>query len=133
MKEAEIQIRVRYGDTDRLGIVYYGSYPLYFEIARTEYMRMKGFTYRELEERGYFLVVVEMHIKYYGMATYDDLLVVKTSLKEIRSRALTFFYKVFKDEELIVEGETHHICINKERKVVQLPSFFLDILKNGRY
>lgn len=128
----EVPIRVRYVDTDRMGIVYYGTYPTYFEIARTEYMRARGFTYRRLEEEGYFLVVVKMTVTYFDTATYDDLLIVRTSLEEIKSRALAFQYQIVRDNKRIVEGKTYHVCVNNERRVVQLPSHFIKILRDGR-
>jgi len=128
----EVPIRVRYADTDRMGVVYYGTYPTYFEIARTEYMRQRGFTYRRLEEEGYFLVVVEMVVKYYDTATYDDLLIVRTSLSELRSRALSFDYMIMKGGRCIAEGKTYHVCVNREKRVVQLPPHFLGILRDGR-
>ena len=82
----DVPLRVRYADTDMMGIVYYGAYPAYLEVARNEYMREKGFTYRELEGMGYRLVVSGMKIKYYNPAVYDDLLLIRTSVSDIQSR-----------------------------------------------
>jgi acyl-CoA thioester hydrolase len=126
----EIPVRVRYADTDRMGIIYYGTYPVYFEIARTEFMRKKGFTYRELEEAGYHLVVVGMDLKYYNSATYDDLLIVKTSIPNWQSRGMTFHYEIYKDKSLIVEGHTKHICVTSNRKPIVIPPLLLAILKD---
>src|SRR5512135_2482064 len=75
----DVPVRVRYADTDRMGIVYYGTYPQYFEIGRSEFMREKGFTYRQFEEMGYHLVVTGIDIKYHNGDTYDDLLIDRTS------------------------------------------------------
>jgi acyl-CoA thioester hydrolase len=128
----DVPIRVRYADTDKMGVVYYGTYPVYFEMARSEYMRTKGFTYKEFEKQGYFLVVVDMAAKYHGNAGYDDLLTVKTSIPELKSRGLTFRYEVFKDDTLLVEGHTKHFCINSDKKTVAIPGHLLQILKNAQ-
>ncbi len=132
MDVVNVPVRVRYADTDKMGIVYYGTYPIYFEIGRSEYMREKGFTYRELEEMGYQLVVVGLEAKYHNSAVYDDLLIVKTGVSELKSRGLTFHYEIYKDGNMIVEGKTKHICLNSNKKPVVLPSHLLSILQDGR-
>ena len=128
----DVPLRVRYADTDKMGVVYYGNYPVYFETARSEYMREKGFTYKEFEELGYYLMVVNLEAKYYNNAGYDDLIVVKTSMPELRSRGLTFHYAVYKNGTLLVEGSTKHLCVNNERKAVAIPSHLYAILKDAR-
>jgi acyl-CoA thioester hydrolase len=102
----ETPIRVRYADTDTMGVVYYGTYPIYFE------------------------VVVDMVAKYYNTAAYDDLLTVRTSISELKSRGLTFHYEIFKDGALIVEGKTRHICTNSDKKTVVMPPSLFEILKD---
>ena len=126
----EFPVRVRYADTDKMGIVYYGTYPVYFEIGRSEYMRETGFPYRTLEEAGYNLVVVALEAKYHNSAVYDDLLVVKTGISSLMSRGLTFHYKIYRDEALIVDGLTKHICLNADKKPVLLPPHLLEVLKD---
>ena len=128
----DIHIRVRYADTDQMGIVYYGTYPTYFEIARSEYMREKGFTYREFEEQGYHLVVVELGARYHNSATYDDLITVKTGITELKSRGLTFHYRIYRGDLLLVEGETKHLCITSDRKPSVIPERLMHILRNVR-
>lgn len=128
-KVIDIPVRVKYADTDKFGIVYYGNYAIFFEKARTEYLREKGFTYRELEENGYHLPVVEFYVKYFKPAKYDDLLTVKTFISDLKSRAIVFNYEVFRDREKIVEGKTYHICINGKNKPVALPISFINLLK----
>ncbi|OPX99174.1 MAG: Acyl-CoA thioester hydrolase YbgC [Syntrophorhabdus sp. PtaU1.Bin002] len=123
-------IRVRYADTDTMHVVYYGTYPVYFEVGRAEYMRTKGFTYREFESTGYHLVVVSMEAKYHGSAAYDDLLTVRTRISELKSRGLTFHYEIYRDGSLIVEGKTKHICTNSDKKTVVMPSPLFDLLKD---
>jgi acyl-CoA thioester hydrolase len=126
----DFPVRVRYADTDTAGIVYYGTYPVYFEVGRAEYMRTKGFTYREFQDMGYHLVVVSMEAKYHSSAVYDDLLVVRTSIAELKSRSLTFHYKIYQDKTLVVEGKTKHICLNSSKKPALIPSRLFEVLKD---
>lgn len=126
----ETPIRVRYADTDTMGVVYYGTYPTYFEVGRAEYMRAKGYPYRKFEETGFHLVVVDMEAKYYSNAAYDDLITVRTNISELKSRGLTFHYEIFRDGALIVEGKTRHICTNSDKKTVVIPPSLFEILKD---
>lgn len=127
----ETSIRVRYADTDRMGIVYYGIYPSYFEVGRSEFLREKGLTYRELEDMGYFLVVTELSVRYIQPATYDDLLNIRTYLAEIKSRSLKFEYEILKDGNLLVTGYTRHVCVDSKRRPVTIPSQLIEVLKDG--
>ncbi len=128
----EIPIRVRYADTDQMGIVYYGNYPAFFEVGRSEYMRQKGYPYRSVEEMGYYFVVVGLEAKYYGNATYDDVVIVKTRVSEVKSRGITFHYVITHEGNLVVEGSTKHICINGDKKPVIIPQEIIEIFRNGR-
>jgi acyl-CoA thioester hydrolase len=125
----DVPVRVRYADTDMMGVVYHANYPVFFEIGRTEYMRQKGFTYREFESMGYHLVVIGIEAKYYNSATYDDLLTVRTRISELQSRGLTFHYIIYRDKTLLVEGKTKHLCI-KNKKPAIIPSHLLNILRD---
>ena len=127
----DVPVRVRYADTDRMGIVYYGTYPQYFEIGRSEFMREKGFTYRQFEEMGYHLVVTGIDIKYHNAATYDDLIFVRTSISDVKSRGLTFHYEILKDDAIIVVGHTKHICVDGGMKPVRIPSDVMEIFRNA--
>lgn len=127
----DIPIRVRYADTDRMGIVYYGNYPAFFEVGRSEYMRQKGYPYRDLEALGYHLVVVGLEAKYYNTATYDDILIVKTRVTEMKSRGITFHYVITRDGTLVVEGTTKHICVNTDKKPVTIPQKVIEIFRDG--
>lgn len=127
----DLPVRVRYADTDRMGIVYYGNYPAFFEMGRSEYIRQKGYTYRELEETGYHLVVVSLEAKYYNSATYDDMLTVRTRVTELKSRGITFHYVITRDGTLVVEGKTKHVCVNASKKPVTLPQKIIEILRDG--
>ena len=125
----DVPIRVRYADTDKMGVVYYGNYPIFFEVGRSEYMREKGFPYKDFEELGYYLVVVNLDAKYYNSAVYDDLITVKTRISEVKSRGLTFHYIIERDGTLLVEGTTKHLCITRDKKPAVIPRAFLDILE----
>ncbi len=94
-------------------------------------MRAKGYTYRQFEEMGFHLVVTGIDIRYHNAATYDDLLNVRTSLAEVKSRGLTFHYEVFNDGVMVVEGHTQHICVNIGRKPVRIPSEIMEVFKNA--
>lgn len=128
----ETPIRVRYADTDQMGVVYYGNYPAFFEVGRSEYMRQKGYPYRDVEEMGYYFVVVGLEAKYYGNATYDDIVVVKTRVTEVKSRGVTFHYVITRDGALVVEGSTKHICVNSDKKPVTIPQKVIEIFRDGR-
>jgi len=118
----ETKIRVRYKDTDRLGVVYYGNYLTFFEVGRAEFMRDLGFPYSELEADGYSLVVTEAHAKYHGNVGYDAMVTVKTAISEIRGARMRFDYEVLADNgKLLVSGYTVHGCINAKSKPSRIP------------
>jgi acyl-CoA thioester hydrolase len=128
----DVDVRVRYAETDQMGVAYYGSYVVWFEVGRSAYCRAKGFSYRELEEMGYRLVVIDLRARYKGSAKYDDLLVVRTQLKDLKNRMVTFAYRILKKDsnELIVQGETRHLCLNKRGNPGSMPEKFLNRLKS---
>jgi acyl-CoA thioester hydrolase len=119
-------IRVIYGDTDQMGFVYYANYLRFFESGRNEYLRAKGMPYREIEaELGVRLPVVEAGIHYKAPARYDDLLVVETSMVQIRRASARFEYLVRRGEEPLVTGHTVHACIDFDGSVRRLPGSLL--------
>lgn len=122
-----IECRVLYGDTDSGGVVYYGNYLRFFEAGRTEILRAHGTSYRELEERGYILPVVECHTRYKASARYDDLLVVETSISEVRKMACRFNHRISRavDGRFLVKGYTLNACITREGKLTNFPDYFL--------
>ncbi|MFN4196474.1 MAG: acyl-CoA thioesterase [Caldimicrobium sp.] len=129
--ESEVIYRVIYGDTDCGGVMYYANYLRLFEIGRTELVRQKGLSYKEIEERWQIILpVVEVYAKYKASAKYDDLLLIKTSLQEIKPLKLTFSYQILKERQILVEGKTIHIPINPQGKIVRLPEEILKILKS---
>jgi acyl-CoA thioester hydrolase len=132
MGSVEVDIRVRYAETDQMGVAYYANYLIWFEVGRTELCRNKGFRYKDLEELGYRLVVTEVYCKYRNSARYDEIVTVRTHLKEINKRRITFGYQILRKEgeELIAEGETRHICVDSNGKTKSLPEKFLNCLAN---
>ena len=119
-------IRIRYKDTDRMGVVYYGNYLTFFEVARAEYMRSLGFAYSELEGKGYTLAVTDASAKYHGNVGYDALITVRTRISKLTRVQVRFEYQVVDvDDRLIVSGETGHACINEKMKACRLPEELL--------
>lgn len=124
MYTASTKIRVRYGETDQMGFLYYGFYALYYEVGRAEAIRDLGLTYRELEEMGVMMPVVEMHAHYYRPALYDDLITVKTILKEMPEGSKIQFHSELYNEkgELLNKGVTTLVFVDsKEKKKVTIP------------
>lgn len=134
MYVSETSIRVRYGETDQMGYVYYGHYAMYYEVARVESLRQLGLTYRELEAMGVMMPVLENHSKFLAPARYDDLLRIVTTLREKPGVRIKFEYEIFNgSNELIHRGETLLVFIDmktnkpcrppKEMEKVLLPFF----------
>lgn len=97
------QLRVRYAETDQMNIVYHGNYATYFEVARVESIRELGFTYKQMEETGVIMPLVELHIKYIRPAYYDDLLTIKTMVKELPTdHRIEFFHEVYNDAQKLL-------------------------------
>jgi acyl-CoA thioester hydrolase len=116
------EIRVIYGDTDQMGFVYYANYLRFFESGRNEYLRAKGVPYRGIEEElGIRLPVVEAGIQYKQPARYDDLLVVETTLAQLRRASARFEYVVRRGTEALVTGHTVHACIDFDGAIQRLP------------
>ena len=131
MKDAvDLEVRVRYAETDKMGIAYYANYFVWFEVGRTELCRSKGFSYADLEALGYMLVVTDARCRYRSSAKYDDEILIRTRLKKINKRMVTFGYQLLRkgSEELLAEGETRHLSIGPEGKPKSLPKKFVDLL-----
>lgn len=111
---SETTIRVRYGETDQMGFVYYGNYAMYYEVARVESLRQLGITYREVEEMGVMMPVLENRSRYLAPARYDDVLRIVTTLREKPGVRIRFEYDIFNGEnKLIHQGETVLAFVNK--------------------
>lgn len=122
------QVRVRYGETDQMGYVYYGKYAEYFEVGRVELIRSMGLSYKSIEEQGIWMPVADFSIKYHRPGRYDDLLTVNTILKELpRSSFLTHYEVTNEKEEMIVTGQVKLAFFHAEKMIpVRVPSFILD-------
>lgn len=123
----ETEVRVRYAETDQMGIAHHANYLIWFEAARSELCRAKGFSYREMEEQdGAPLVVAEGYVRYKAPAHYEDILTIRTNVSEIRSRSIRFNYEIIRrsDNTLIAEGETLHLVTDKNKKVRTLPEIY---------
>ena len=120
----ETLLRVRYAETDKMGIVYYANYLIWFELGRTEFCRVRGFSYRDMEENeDAFLVVAESYARYKAPAYYDDELLVRTHITEMRKRSLRFGYEIVRasDGQIIAEGETGHVVTDATGRVRSFP------------
>ena len=115
------EIRVRYEETDRMGVAYYGNYFVWFEVARTDFFREIGFPYVDLEKKGFRVMVVEASCSYKSPATYDDLLKVETKIRNIKNTSLDFIYKIHRDKLLVASGETTHVFTTSGGKPTKIP------------
>lgn len=116
-----LEIRVIYGDTDQMGVVYYANYLRYFEAARGAFVRDQGQSYGDLEKLGFALPVIEAHVRYRQAAKYDDLLLIETTICEVRAASMRFDYRLFRNEELLADGYTVHACIDGSGRPVRFP------------
>ncbi len=121
LREHEIEIRVRYQDTDGQGRVHHANYFTYFEMGRTELLRAAGYTYRQIEQEGWMLVVSDISCRYYQPADYDDLLRLRTKVIEARGARIVCEYQVFRDDTLLADGRSTVACINRQGRVTRLP------------
>lgn len=127
----ETEIRVRYAETDKMGIVHHSNYLVWFELGRSDFCRARGFSYKDMEEKDNALMVVaESYCRYKSPAYYEDVLTVRTQVGEVRSRSIRFIYEVFRasDETLLAEGETLHLVTDENKKVRSLPESYKEML-----
>src|ERR1700674_4803747 len=127
----EALLRVRYADTDKMGVGYHANYLIWFEIGRTEFCRARGFSYRDMEENeNAFLVVAESYCRYTAPAYYDDELLVRTHITELRRRSLRGGAEIVRasDGTVIAEGETGHVVTASTGRVRSLPPGYAELL-----
>ena len=125
-----IEVRVRYGETDQMGVAYHAHYLVYCELARTEHMRRLGVRYRDLEERGFKLAVSEASLRYARPARYDDLLKVTAWLADVGSRRVVFRYRVERDAgDLLCTAETALVSLDRDNRPTRMPDEVLQIMK----
>jgi acyl-CoA thioester hydrolase len=128
MMSGDITIRVRYAETDRMGLLHHANYLVYFEQGRTELLRSQGYSYRDLEDQGYLLVLTRLQVRYRSPARYDDLLTLRTTVVRTTLVKIEHRYELMRDGVLLAEGETTLGCINREGKVQPLP----DLLRESK-
>ena len=130
----ETTVRVRYAETDAMGIVYHTNYIVWFEVGRDEYMRQRGGAYQKWENDGFYLPVTEVDARFIAAARYDDVVVIRTSVAEVRSRSATLFYEIVMEEtgQVLVTGRTKHLCTDLEGRIRRLPPDLILALSGGK-
>ena len=128
---SESRVKVRYAETDQMGIAYYANYLVWFEVGRSQFCNDCGFSYRDMErETGLFMIVAEARCRYKTPARYEDDLVVSTTITELTRRTLRFSYEIHRaDGVLCATGETLHVLINREGRPSSFPEKFLLLLR----
>ena len=130
MKDHQIEVRVRYSETDQMGVVYHGNYIPYFEIGRVEWLRNKGISYKWMEENRIMLPVVSLTMNYKKPARYDELLTLKTKLKNRTTVKIEFDYELYNEnEELLTTGNSILVFVDMNTgKPISPPQYIIDIL-----
>lgn len=129
----DVELRVRYGETDQMGVVYHAEYLVWCEIGRTEYIRSAGLPYAEMERRGTALAVADASLRYHAPARYDDRIRIETSLRSVGSRAITFDYAIFNAESGIklVTARTMLVAIDNNGRSSVIPADIRELLEKG--
>ncbi|WP_028548087.1 acyl-CoA thioesterase [Paenibacillus sp. UNC451MF] len=131
----EHAIRVRYQETDQMGVVYHANYLNWFEIGRTELIRALGMPYHKIEEQGLLLPVIDAELKFRLPAKYDDLITIRTRIEEYTHLRMQFISEIRRGEELLVSGGTRHVWVNKEWKPTRIdkaaPELYALLQKEG--
>lgn len=124
-------LRTRYGETDQMGVIYYGNYPQYLELGRVEWLRSLGISYKEMEKEGVMLPVVSLHIDYKKPAFYDELITIRTQLKELTSSKITFDYQIINEKgEVISTANTTLVFVDVNTwRPVRCPQRILDAIQ----
>jgi acyl-CoA thioester hydrolase len=131
---SETTIRVRYAETDQMGVVYHANYLVWFEVGRVEFLRQLGFSYKEMEQRdGCCIAVVDARCRYKSPARYDDEITVRTQLKNVRESLVHFGYELARaaDGVLLAEGETTHVVIGPDLKKRAMPEKYLRLFREA--
>ncbi len=130
----ETRIRVRYAETDQMGVVYHANHFIWFEVGRVEFLRQLGFSYKDMErEDDCFIAVVDARCRYRAPVHYDDQVVVRTFLRSVRLKVIHFGYELRAEKtgELLAEGETTHIVASSEMKPRALPPKYMDVFRSA--
>lgn len=128
---AESRVKVRYAETDQMGVAYYANYFVWFEVGRSQYCNDCGFSYRDMErETGLFLIVAEAHCRYKNAARYEDELIIRTRISELTRRTVQFSYEIeHAGGPAVATGETLHVLINKDGRPSSFPERYLSLLR----
>jgi acyl-CoA thioester hydrolase len=121
MLTGETTIRVRYAETDRMGLLHHANYLVYFEQARTELLRTFGLSYKDLEDQGYLLVITRVEVRYRRPARYDDVLTLRTTVEKTTGVRIDHRYEVLRDGDLVAEGSSTLACVDREGRPQLLP------------
>lgn len=121
----ELKIRVRYQETDGQRRVHHANFLTYFEMGRTEMLRAHGYTYRQFEDEGLFMVVSEARVNYHAPAEYDDRLLLRTRVEKIGAAHIKHAYEVIRETRILVTGSTTVVCVDREGRVRRLPDWML--------
>jgi len=131
---SETRLRVRYAETDQMGVVYHSNYFVWFEVGRVELLRQLGFSYKDMERGdGCFIAVADARCRYKAPARYDDEILVRTHLKNVRESVIHFGYELVRlgDNQLLAEGETTHVVTNSQMKTSTLPEKYLKVFRSA--
>ena len=129
--ESITRIRVRYAETDAMGIVHHAVYPVWMELGRSDLLRELGQSYAEWEQRGVMMSVAEVHVKYRAPARYDELIEVRTRVKEAGRRKVVFAYEVLRDGTRLAEGETVHVVTGPDGRARVMPDDLLRLISRA--
>ena len=124
-RSVKTHLRVRYAETDKMGVAYYSEYLVWFEVMRGDFMRALGVPYTDMEAEGYFLPIAEANVRYLAPARYDDVVTVTATLGRIRARAVTFKYVVSRGPQVLARGSTTHIPVDQNGRPKSLSQKFL--------
>lgn len=124
----ETRLRVRYAETDQMGVVYHSNYIIWMEVGRVELLRALGYTYREMEQDGLHLPVAEVKCRYKAPAKYDDMIVIRTRMLNLRGFLIHFGYEILRDQDntLLAEGESVHLVVGPDMQRCSLPEKYMD-------
>ena len=122
----EIQIRVRYAETDRMGLLHHANYLVYFEQGRTELLRQIGRSYKDVEDAGFFLVLAKVEVRYRQPARYDDLLTLRTTVTRRTPVRIEHEYQVLREGELLAEGSSTLACVDAKGNLQAMPDYLLE-------
>ena len=132
MLTRDTEIRVRYQETDNMGVVYYANYFIWFEVARTEYLRSLGVSYKQLEDRGMFLMVASASCEYKSPARFDDIVSIKTWIPRMKNSSLQFEHKLSIGSKLVATGESVHVFTNQMGRPIRIPDDIRKMYKESQ-